>query len=173
MAKPTQMSVTDVPCECGYLQRAAEDSISPIKFDTQLNEYNVEIPLSPDGKMSMRLYHCPMCGGVASESKRHTLFTAVTEAEISRLYQEISHLKTVQDIERALGASDEEFNLDAQPVTWPRETIERNGQVFRAVRTVTFRRLSEIADVQFTVFENGEARPAIGPKYIGPLPNAA
>ena len=114
-----------------------------------------------------------MCGGVASDSKRDTLFATVPEAEAKRLHRKIVEIKTLQDIERVLGAADEEFNLDNAPDNWPKQTIERNGEVFRAVRSLTFKQLSDVADVQFTVFQNGEARAGIGPKYIGPPPNAA
>ena len=45
MQKPTFASVTDVPCSCGHMERAAHNPDSPIVFDKDLNEFNFEYAL--------------------------------------------------------------------------------------------------------------------------------
>ena len=76
MAKPTHTSVTEEPCTCGYLERAADDPTLPIVYDAQLNEYHFKYP-SPcaegeceQAKASLMIYHCPFCGGITSECSR-------------------------------------------------------------------------------------------------------
>ena len=102
MAKPTPKSVTEQPCTCGYLQRAADDPDSPIVYDPQLNEYDFEYP-SPCGPREcgkasayLMIYHCPFCGGVAPESKRGRLFAAIPRAEEGRLYGLLRGVKTLE-----------------------------------------------------------------------------
>src|SRR5262245_4848327 len=91
VTKPTFASVTEEPCECGYLSDAANDPDSPIAFDAELNEYNFQYP-SPCGggacegdKALLRIYHCPFCGGAAPQSKRDLLFTVISAEEQRRL----------------------------------------------------------------------------------------
>ena len=173
MHRPTHKSVTDQPCACGYLERNAKDPTSPVKFDAELNEYNIEGPFPPESTLTLHLYHCPMCGGVASESKRHELFAVVSEAEAERLLLSVRELKTLKDVERVLGPADETYSFDQLPKSWPKERIERDGKEFEAVQTLTFKGLSDVADLLFSVFANGEVHAWVGPKYIASAPNAA
>lgn len=169
MGKPTQTSVTEVPCSCGYLARSARNPRFSVRFDTQFNEYYFDHKLPSGATFSMLLYHCPMCGGVASESKRSQSFATLTEEEILRVDTLIHDLQTVQDIDRALGTPDrdetfralEEFGL-VQPETGQPET--------GSVRTLTYTRLSQTADVQFTVYSNSKIDRAIYPKFVGAPP---
>src|ERR1700730_11366813 len=97
---PTPRSVTREPCSCGFLARAAKDVLISIKFHADVNEYTFE----DTGKgASLIIYHCPMCGGVASESKRGALFRQVPAKEWARLRSLTSQLRTIPEIEAALG----------------------------------------------------------------------
>lgn len=62
MAKPTFASVTNQPCECGYLQRAADAPDLPIVYDARLNEFNLVYPfVAGDGDEGTKfgLQHAP------------------------------------------------------------------------------------------------------------------
>lgn len=167
MSNPKSIvSVTDIPCSCGYLGRTAKDSRFPVRFDAQYNEYYFDHSLSSGTTVSIVLYHCPMCGGVASKSRRDESFANLSEQESLRVNALIHNLKTIEDIERSLGAPDMEetfrppadFGL-VQPGTSRPET--------GSVRLLTYNRLSKTADVQFTVYSNNKIERAIVPKNIG------
>src|SRR5580700_10779365 len=49
------------------------------------------------GDFEIGSYHCPFCGGTASESKRATLFAVVSDAEAKRLNALIGEIKTLDD----------------------------------------------------------------------------
>jgi hypothetical protein len=153
MTKPTSASVTEIPCSCGYLANSARDPNLPIKFRPEVNEYHFERRLATGTTISTVLYHCPMCGGVASESQRHKLFAVVSDEEHRRLESLIGDLKTVQDIERSLGVPNDDQTI-RPPVDFgviqPRTGKPEPGPI----RVLTYTRLSETADVQFTVYSN-------------------
>lgn len=58
MYQRTYASVTDVSCECGYLQRSADDPDVPIEFDQETNEFHF-----CKGGATLIIYRCPFCGG--------------------------------------------------------------------------------------------------------------
>jgi hypothetical protein len=166
MGKLNSFSVTRIRCSCGYLARKAEDPSFTIRFDAELNEYSFEHTLPGGSTVSMMIYHCPMCGGVASDSKRDKLFAEVPKKEALRLKAIIDDLKTVQDIESTLGAADEDATY------WPPSDFvvlpPRSGmRETKSIRVLNFTRLSDTADVQFSVYSNGEMEWVIAGKYLG------
>jgi hypothetical protein len=162
MMKPTPYSVTDLSCSCGYLARNAQDPNLPVKFDAELNEYSFEITLPGGTMISINIYHCPLCGGVASESKRDELFDVVTEEEVLRLERIINKLATVEDIESSLGPPDSDRTYHMPSDYLPVKLREAGP-----IRQMDFTHLSETADVQFNVYSNNEITRAIVPKYVG------
>jgi hypothetical protein len=170
MSASTDKSVTDIPCSCGYLADSIRDPNRLVSFEPELKEYRFEHTSRMGAIVPMILYHCPNCGGVASESRRDMFFAVVTDAELKRLQSLIRALKTVQEIEHLLGAPDRDHTYPpfspelahylVQPQTGDPET--------GPFRVLTYTRLSETAQVQFTVFSNNEVRGGISPKYIGP-----
>src|SRR5262249_15863890 len=103
MRKPNSFSVTRIPCSCGTLRFCAEDPKFPIRFDPELNEYSFEHSLGRNKKSSMIIYHCPMCGGVASESRRSALHARMSKKEAMRLRATTEGSTSLEDIENALG----------------------------------------------------------------------
>ena len=91
-------------CGCGWLEKAANDPSVPIAFDSEVNEYYLEMT---GGRMVIRF--CPWCGGDAPVSHRDSLFEVVTPDEIMRLKALTSHLRTRDDVIRAWGQPDEEI----------------------------------------------------------------
>jgi hypothetical protein len=159
-------SVTDLPCTCGYLRRSSRDSRFPVRFDSECNEYYFDHTMPSGTTVSMVLYHCPMCGGVASESQRDKLFATVTDDEARRLNALIHDVRTVQDIERLLGAPDDDETMHPPSdfgVIQPKSGEAETGPI----RVLDYTRLSTTADVQFAVYSNGEIKWMIAPKYVG------
>ena len=157
------LSVTSAPCGCGYLAENAGQPGSPIKFDSKLREYYFEHRHSNGSVAKWIIHHCPMCGGVASRSLRDELSVEVPETEVRRLQGIIRDIKTVDDVERILGRADQEQTVMPpgeyvinQPGTNQRET--------GPIRVLTYIRLSETADVQFSAFSNRKVESTIAPK---------
>ena len=165
MATGNWVSVTDAPCNCKWLESSATDPNTPIEFDPDLNEYN-NILSGPLGKYgSIRIYHCPFCGGLAAESRREELFAVVPETEYERLHSMTRGINSVEDAIRVLGppCSDEVISFP-EGYVWP---VERGAKT--PVRALTFTRLSELVDVQISVNDDASVEVNFGPKYIGPL----
>jgi hypothetical protein len=144
-------SVTQVPCSCSFLKNALNDERFPIGFDAQVNEYFFEHKMPDGGTLSVRLLHCPMCGGVASRSTRDKMFADLSNDEIQRIHTKVGSYKSVADVERALGAPD----LD-----------QKGGPDSRVIRILTYKKLSKTADVQFSVYADGRIEGAIAPKQV-------
>ena len=145
-------SVTELPCVCRFLDHVVNDERFPVRRDTQTAEYYLD-HLLPDGAtLSIRLYHCPICGGVASASKRDEYFADLSDSELRRIASELGHLTTLRQIEGQLGAPDLEEKPAAQG----------------AIRSLIYKRLSKTADVRFDVLSTGEVERSITPKHIKP-----
>jgi|SRR5690348_14487822 hypothetical protein len=154
MSKAT-LSVTNVPCKCGFPQNAAEDKSFPVRFDPEFNEYYFDHTLSPGDTLSIRLSHCPVCGGVTAKSKRAESFVELSDDEMKRIHEQAGSYKSAKEIEHALGAPDIE---------------EQGNQNAGTLRVLTYKNLSDKADVRFTVYKDGRIEGAIAPKYVGPRP---
>ncbi len=182
MTKPTYASVTQKPCKCGYLQRAADDPSSPIVFDPELNEYNFEYPdpelneysfedPSPCGdgaregtKATLRMYHCPFCGGAAPESKRELLFAVISAKEQRRLYELLDGIKTIDEAIRVLGPPDED---GPHGVTQSHPEREGKAPTVQSFRTLNYRQLSETAEVCIVDYQKDRVHVMLRGKYIG------
>ncbi len=90
------------------------------------------------------IYHCPWCGGVAPESKRRSLFATISIDESERLQRLTTGLKTVEEAIAALGQPDED---DPQGTTTKTPGTETATPRLTTCRMLTFRRLSETAEV--------------------------
>jgi len=169
MRKPTDASVTELPCQCGYLEQNARDPRFPVRFDEEYNEYYFDLTLSKGTPLCLLIYHCPMCGGVASESKREDVFAIVTEEERFRVNALIRGFKTVEDIVSTFGPPDRDStfqlpeDLPAAMLTIPGTDLQQAGPL----RQLTYEQLSGTADVQFTIYSNGKVEGLIFPKYLG------
>lgn len=148
----TNVSVTTVPCSCGFLQHALQDERFPLRFEAQFNEYFFDHKLADGETLSIRLTHCPVCGGVTSKSKRDQFFVELSDDEMQRIHERLGKYKSVEDITRALGAPDMDENGDARS---------------RSIRVLTYKKLSKTADVRFTVYQDGRIEGAMAPKYLG------
>lgn len=94
------------PCKCGFLERQANHPDSPIRFDSELNEYHFIHRTSISGESKMMIYHCPFCGGRAPKSRRSELFHRLTHAEQHRLSELTKDMRTIQDVTVGLGEPD-------------------------------------------------------------------
>jgi hypothetical protein len=162
--------VTEEPCKCSYLERAAEDPDSPIVFDHDLHEYDFEYP-SPCGdgackgaKAKLRIYHCPFCGGTAPESKRPLLFSVIPGDEERRLFALLGSFKTVEEATQALGPPDEEIPYG---LTMKQPEQDGNAPNIESFRTLRYSSLSETAVVNISDSRDGRIHVWLHGKYIG------
>jgi hypothetical protein len=103
-------------CECGMPDRFAIDPAYPVKFDGEMNEYNVV----GDGRIA-RMYYCFSCGGRLPESKPSKYFTVPDEADQAEVRTIIAGIKSIDDLRRTLGEPDDTFDGAAFPcVEWKR-----------------------------------------------------
>jgi len=94
-------------CECGWLERAANDPSMPIGFDSQVNEYYLRAG-TPGGVEAQHIIKfCPTCGGDAPVSHRGSLFEVIRPEETVRLQQSWANLRNRDDVVRAWGPPDE------------------------------------------------------------------
>jgi hypothetical protein len=171
MGKPTPASVTEATCTCHYLEHAADDPANPIVFDPEMNEYHFEYPSPCAGgdceaaKAYLMIYHCPICGGAAPESKRAALFTTFAPEEQRRLYRLFEGMSTLQEVVAALGPPDED---DERGLTV--QQPEKDGQppTMRSFRTLRYTRLSDTADVEVCADPaDDKVQVMLMGKYIG------
>ena len=115
-------------CDCGWLERAANDPSVPVGFDAQVNEYFLRagIPGGVEARHVIRF--CPSCGGDAPVSHRAALFEVVTPEESVRLQELWKGLRTRDDVLKAWGLPDEEI-----PNGYGETEPERNGGATRSV----------------------------------------
>src|SRR5262245_31009124 len=165
MSDSTWASVTEAPCTCKHLERCAADPNVPIEYDSDLNEFNIVLSGRLGKYGSMRIYHCPFCGGLAPKSRREELFAVVPEPEYQRLRALTLGIGSVEDAVRVLGVpcSDDVVSFP-EGYVWP---VERDAKI--PVRALTFTRLSDVAEVHVTVNDDKSVELSFGPKYIGPL----
>ena len=107
MAQPNSKSVTTTPCTCGYLERGANDPDSPFVFDESVNEYHFTYKYR-DRDAQLMIYHCPWCGGMASDSHRASLFHDLNSDSCDETRQKIAACKTLDDVISILGAPDDD-----------------------------------------------------------------
>lgn len=157
------LSKTDIPCDCNWLQRNADNPDRPIEFDPSVNEYNI-VYLMPSGQGKMTIRHCPFCGGTAPQSKRDLLFAVISDIERFRLVELTKSLKTLSDALEALGEPDEDCEGGSVVAT-----LEHKGQsgVTQAYRTLRYDHLSETAWVHVKIYPGDYVAIRFSGKFIG------
>lgn len=163
MAKRTHASVTEELCTCNYLQNAADEPRNPITFDAHTGEYQ----FSFDGAMLV-IYHCPLCGGAAPESKRKLLFEQISDIEQERLGQLLHGITTIDAAIKKLGKPDFE---GVSTSTIPEE--EDSAPRIEHHRDIRFHNLSEVAEIWITERPDGTIYWHLQGKYIGRNANGA
>jgi hypothetical protein len=155
MAKrPTFASVTDRPCRCGYLRRAADDPVLPIVFHRRTGEYHFRYR---DGEAEddsvLVIYHCPFCGGAAPKSKRASLFHVIPPEEVARLTRLLDGITSMRAALRRLGRPETD-----DPHGWRVDVPEGGGRPpkTRWLRSLHYEKLSDVANVWIT--ERGDGR---------------
>jgi hypothetical protein len=164
----TWPSVTEIECSCGYLERAASNPNTPIRYDPEFNEYSIISFLGAsrsDIYVSSLIYHCPFCGGAAPESTRGRSFATLPNEELHRLRTLVHGIQSVDDALRILGppTSDEAIQMPPGYV-YP---TQRSDKPCQPVRALSFASLSDVADIEVCVNDDDTVEVTIGPKYIG------
>lgn len=159
----SDFSKTEEYCDCNTLAQFADNPHVPIIFDEQLNEFNF-VYNHTGGEGIIRIWHCPVCGGKAPESKRHLLFAVITEEERARLREIINPLKILNDVLTTLGEPDNEFE-DGIMVMVP-ETAD-NPPREQSFRSLVYKNLSDTCEIRVTVYPNQAVGIGLTGKYIG------
>jgi hypothetical protein len=153
--RPTFASVTEAPCKCGHLRRAADDPRMPIVFDELTGEFHFQYREDDaNGFSTLIIYHCPFCGGAAPKSKRALLFHVIPPDEERRLSELLDGVTSIRAAIRKLGKPDED-----NPRGIGMETPERRGHAAAKqwFRTLRYEKLSEVANVRITERADGRA----------------
>jgi hypothetical protein len=149
------------PCDCGSLERAAEDPANPIIFDSKFNEYQLEYHAG-SGPAQMMIYYCPFCGGKAPGSKRNRFFARVSDEEFRHLSNMTKNIKTIEDAIKILGIPE----IDSQEEIIDPEQ-EGKPETREAFRSLVYRNLSKTADVRITDYLRDKVRIQVEGKYTG------
>jgi hypothetical protein len=161
--KPTHASVTDEPCNCGYLQRAADDPDHPIIFDERTSEYQFTYQeLGLEGRSMLVIYHCPFCGGTAPESKRSLLFAVIPRAEQARLSAMLAPIETIHDALAALGTPTWD---DYSTIRRPEQQGKPSSIEYH--REIRYENMSDVADIWITERPDGKVYWQLQGKYLG------
>lgn len=158
--KPTPTSVTATRCKCSWLQQAAAEPTVPVKFNEEVGEYQVE---SRDGGYLV-IRHCPWCGGVAPPSRRASLFATMPQAEVERLKRLTANLKTLDEALAALGKPD---RRDPEGLTVHTPERGRRPAHVETFPTMTFSKLSKVADVTLANYGPKGVGFSFSAKYVG------
>jgi hypothetical protein len=165
MSKRTFASMTEEPCKCGFLEREAHDPDSPIVFDKELNEYQVEYKHRTSGEIShMMIYHCPFCGGAAPESLRQGLFAVISDEEENRLMEMTKDIRTLEDAMAKFGPPDYD---EPNSVKVEIPECEAGGPTIQRFRRIIYCSLSDTADVHIIDFLRDRVQVMFQGKYIG------
>jgi hypothetical protein len=138
-----------MPCRCGALERHAIEPDSPIRFDTELNEYHFVHRNSKGNEGYLLIRHCPFCGGKAPESRRDLQFRQLSLAEQIRLSKLIGDFHTIDEVIAALGEPDIKDPIGVMATNPERDGKPETTQVYA---TMTYTSLSDVADIVITVY---------------------
>jgi hypothetical protein len=140
-------SVTDVPCTCGYLERATDDPENPIVYDEKTSEYHFT-----SGEGYLIIFHCPRCGGVAPTAQRKLLYAAIPSAEKKRLTQLLAPIETLQKAIDTFGPPQVDDFIQSRN---DRRDVPNSPPTFERTRFIIYKTLSEVADVWIMENLNG------------------
>jgi hypothetical protein len=161
---------TDVSCDCGYLERSADNPDIPIRFDEKMNEYHFVYERQDGIGGNLLLRHCPFCGGRAPESKRAAFFAVIPSAEESRLLKLTRAIHTVDDAVRSLGIPDNDYETGMISV---KPEKDGNPPVTEGFRTLIYRSVSVVADIHVRVDHAGRTAVTLQGKHLREQPSAA
>jgi hypothetical protein len=156
---------TEEPCECGSLQRAAEDPDLPVRFDPRMNEFNFVYTTAAGHEGLLSIHHCYICGGKAPESRRRLFFRLVPRAEQDRLWALFRPLKTLAAVLDAWGQPDQDYERGTGI-----QSPEKNGEpgVIQQFRTLVYEYLSDCAVVRVIVYRDDHLGVAFHGKPADP-----
>ncbi len=95
-------------CDCGWLDRSADDPNVPIGFDSKTGEYYIEMQNLGGYHGRAFIHYCPSCGGDAPVSKRPQLFKPVTAQDQLAAGEFGRQIRTKADVLARWGTPDEE-----------------------------------------------------------------
>jgi hypothetical protein len=94
-------------CTCGWPQRAVLNEWFPIKFDSEMGEYQLVLDCGDRGKGEAMMRFCPWWGQSLPKSKRGDYFTKPTDKDQQDVRQKLKGVTTVEQMLTALGPPSE------------------------------------------------------------------
>jgi hypothetical protein len=161
--KPTIQSVTDAPCGCGYLDAARAGRADPLRYDPSSDEYHITVPTEHGAHITVRILHCPICGGVGGPSRRADFFETVAEEELIRIEQLVRGIESADNLVAAFGEPDYAESLESLNATTKAVAFPSSADDFPR-RVWTYYGISKTADVQFTFYQSGKLDHVVYPK---------
>jgi hypothetical protein len=147
------------------LQRAADDPDVPIVFVEDTNEYHYAYQEPGSGVPArLNIYHCPFCGGAAPASKRPLFFRVVSAEETHRLAALLEPIRSIRELFALLGEPDEDISRGTSVRL---EESENQPSKFLPCRMLTYKSISEVADLQVYERPDGTIGWGLTGKYIG------
>ena len=142
----TAFSKTDIPCDCGWLSQAINDSRSSIFYDARQNCICCG---TEDG--CFILYHCPFCGGAFPDSTKPMWIPIIPPGEFDRLQEMIQNLHDAEGILHRLGVPDyDEMSYSFGNVNG----ILQMDKPTAPIRNIEYYQLSEFLNVEFYISED-------------------
>jgi hypothetical protein len=160
MPIPHSQSVTSTPCNCGYLERSANDAHKPIVFDPTENRYHYCYDYRGRSAHLM-IYHCPWCGGVASGSHRANRFHVLKTEQCKEITQKVAACETLEAIIAILGQPDG----DGPTIIKHHETDDSPPRI-DCVRQITYDKLYVEMSVAFEQRIGGNIGCSFVPKPL-------
>ncbi len=150
------------PCRCGGLESAADEPDNPIIFQADLNEFQIEYS-TEEGPGHMMIHYCPFCGGKPPDSRRSRLFARITRAELRRLRDLTTDIRTLEDAVRILGEPDQD---EAEGMTVHTPGSENEPPVVRSYRMLRYNDHSDTAVIEITDYLKDKVDIGFQGKYL-------
>ena len=156
----SQLSKTNIPCDCGWLSEAINDPDSGISYHPETNSVCLA-----HGQSIYSLYHCPFCGGKYPDASQPLWVPIVPQAEFTRLKQIVAGLKDSAAIISALGPPD----YDAMMGTyWSVNGVMTKDLSQGETRNLEYYHLSEWLNIEFYLPPDGPGSFRLAIKSLSP-----
>lgn len=145
-------------CNCNSMQRYANDPASPIKYDKDLNEYNILYD-----NHHLIVYYCFFCGGNLPKSRRGELFAKTSKIELIKARRLIGKINNERDIIEIMGPPDSKISI----ADFADSDVIKNHFKRGLKSQYTYTSKWETLKVDFEIYDDGTVHPSVSGKFIG------
>jgi len=144
---------------CPCIKSHADDPSCPVKWDTELEEFNVLSHEKP-GRALWRMYFCPWCGSRLPEGRRAERFTQMSSEDLKLIRTRLEGAESIADVIARLGEPDRVF--PGHPDDF---RMKYDGK--KVLRQLDFLGLSPTVSVCVQEFEDTSIQIHYSGKFIG------